>query len=220
MAVVGLPLTGVGDSTANVAVDTIGGEAFQRIKLFDGTQGSTVPIVAKATTPAAADGAMVVRPIGSTAFSQAVQVSGGSSDNVVGGVALLAGSSANVVGAVAQGPGSSASSWVVDGLTFSSAASSRTSANTTVDAAVIAANANRKAMMIQNMTTVDLALGLSTAALSTALANISMILASRQFITFGGQVGSLPNYTGPVRGLIIGSSVITGGVVVTQFLNT
>lgn len=84
MATVGLPLTGAGDATAQVAVDTINGEAFQRVKLFDATEGSTVPITAKATTPGAADGAMVVRPIGSTAFNQAV----------VGAVGLTSGSSA------------------------------------------------------------------------------------------------------------------------------
>lgn len=84
MATVGLPLTGAGDATAQVAVDVINGEAFQRVKLFDATEGSTVPITAKATTPGAADGGMVVRPIGSTAFNQAV----------VGSVGLTSGSSA------------------------------------------------------------------------------------------------------------------------------
>lgn len=163
--------------------------------------------------------------VGASAGSSAnmlgtVVLSSGTTGITLGAVALLAGSSANMAGAFAQGPGASESSWVVNGYTFSSAQTSRTTANTTVDAAVIAAVANRKAMVIQNLTTVDLALGFSTAALTTALANISYILASRQSLTFGGMAGMVPNYTGPVRGLIIGSSVVSGGVSVTQFLNT
>lgn len=361
-----LPLTGAGDATAAPAVDRINGADFQGVKLFDGTEGSSLGIVGKATTPGAADVGLVVRPIGSTAFAQwilgdvaltsvgstrlvgrvtidspstvvtvngqvglssgssaveltsagstrtvgvvtignpttGVTVTGavgitsgssavdltsagstrvvgtvnltsgsilgaGSSANTLGAVALVAGTSANIIGSVVnapattatligavavssgvvlgagstantlgsvailaggstvgsvqQGLGSSANVWILDGFAYSSANTSRSTANTTVDASIVAANSNRRGLVIQNLTTVDLALGFSTAAITTALANVSYILASRENISFGGLMGKLPLFTGPIRGLIVGSTTITGGVAVTQFTNT
>lgn len=78
-----LPLTGTGDATAAVATDEIAGESYQIVKLFDATEGSVLPIIAKETTPGSTDAGLIVRNIGSTAFSQAV----------VGAVGLTSGSS-------------------------------------------------------------------------------------------------------------------------------
>lgn len=72
MSQVAFPLTGAGDATAIAATDEIGGAHYQRLKIFDGTEGSTIPFVARETTPGSTDPGMVVRPIGSTAFAQAV----------------------------------------------------------------------------------------------------------------------------------------------------
>ena len=41
-ATVGIPLTGSGGTTADVAVDLIGGAVYQYMKLASGTVGSTV----------------------------------------------------------------------------------------------------------------------------------------------------------------------------------
>jgi hypothetical protein len=301
VATVGLPLTGAGDATALVAVDTINGEAFQRVKLFDGTLGSTVPITAKATTPDAADGAMVVRPIGSTAFNQAVvgsvgltsgssavgitsgssaveltsagstrlagrftlenpttlvDLGSGGSTKVIGtvnatgttkvdvtsGVVLGAGSSANVLGSVTlsavttaitvgsvailpgvstmgsvqQGAGSSGNFWFTQTIPFSSANLARTTVNTTVDISVIAANANRKGLVIANLSTVQIVgLGLSTGAVTTGLTNVNVFLSPNSQLTFG--CGGLPLFTGPIRGINISSTAIAGGVAVMEF---
>lgn len=123
MAVVGLPLTGAGDATANVATDLISTAHYQYVKNADGLAGSTVVGRTLATTPAAGDAGQVVRPIGSTAFSQSVVVgTGGSSANMIGtlvlssgttaitlgGVALLAGSSANMLGTMVISSGTTA----------------------------------------------------------------------------------------------------------------
>lgn len=67
-----LPLTGSGDATAQQAVDLIDSKAYQAIKLIDGTEGSTLPVAAKGTTPGATDAGLIVRPIGSTGFTQAI----------------------------------------------------------------------------------------------------------------------------------------------------
>jgi len=83
MATIGLPLTGAGDATAVVAVDLVGGEAYQRMKLHDGEDGSTLPLRVLGTTPGSTAGGMVTRPIASTAYNQAV----------VGAVGLTSGSS-------------------------------------------------------------------------------------------------------------------------------
>lgn len=362
MATVGLPLTGTGDVTAKVATDLIGDENYQRMKLHDGADGSTLAIRALGTTPVGTDGGMVVRPIASTAFNQAVvgaigltsgssvvgissgssaveltsagstrlagrftlenpttsldasatltsagstrlvgQVtvanpttsvslstqltvtvgnpttaidlsSGGStkvigtvnttgttkvdvssgvilaggssantlgavalvagttanalgsvalvagtSANTLGSVALVAGSSANTIGNVAQGPGSSANVWYTQPLAFSSGNVARTSVGTSVDVSVIAANANRKALVIANLSTVQIvALGMSTAAVTTGLANVSIYLPPNSQLTFGYS-GGLPLFLGPFRGINISSTALGGGVAVMEF---
>lgn len=61
---VNLPLTGAGDATAAPAVDLIGGLAWQGVKLFDGTEGSTLAMVAKTSAPNSSDPGLLVRTIG------------------------------------------------------------------------------------------------------------------------------------------------------------
>lgn len=340
MAQVGLPLTGAGDATASVATDQIGGAHYQRMKLHDGEDGSTLPIRALGTTPGSTDGGMVVRPIGSTAFNQAVVgavgitsgssqvgitsgssevaltsvgstrlvgrvtvenpttavdlasggstklvgqvdanltsvgstrlvgrvdvnnpttavtvssgvvLGAGSSANIIGsvvnasgstgailgamvlasgstafiaaavavssGVVLGAGSSANTLGNVAQGPGSSANAWFQQSVPYSSGSFTRTSVATSVDVSVIAANANRKGLIIGSLSTAQIcALGLSTAAVTTALANVSLFLQPNSQLIFGFP-GGLPLYTGAIRGINISSTAIGGGVSVNE----
>lgn len=409
MGYVGLPLTGSGDATAQVATDEINSEHYQRMKLFSGVQGSTVPIDAKETTPESTDAGMVVRPIGSTAFSQAVvgqvgissgssaveltsagssrlvgQVTvanpttavslssqitvsatgttkvdvssgvvlgagssanmlgqvlatgttkvdvssgvilgagstantlgavaqaggstsvapwyvistagGGGSTTVdanltsagsskvigtvgvssgvvlgpstaaigllssgtqnigtvglssdgstrvvgsvnltsggttgsIGSVALLAGSSANVVGQAAissanplyLGLGTSAAYQFVQSIPFSSGNVARSSVSSTVDTQLVAANANRKALIIANRSTAQtVGIGFSTAAVTTALANVDMFLAPSAALSFGLQ-GGLPLYLGPLRGINLTSTAVGGSVGVTEF---
>lgn len=341
-----LPLTGAGDATRQIAVDNIGGQDYQAIKLFDGAEGSTSPIVGKGTTPGAADVGLVVRPIASTAFLQgisgtvtvgnpttavtltnpatgstavdanltsvgstklvgqvtvanpttsvslssaitvtvgnpttaveanlsslgstklvgqvtvnnpttavslssqhtvtvgnpttAVTVSSGvilgagstanalgsvallagTTGNTLGSVALVAGTSANVVGAVAQGPGSSANFWFSQSIPFSSANITRTTVNSSVDVSVVAANASRKALIIANLSTVQIVgLGLSTGAVTTALANINVYIPPNSYITFGMGY-QLPLFTGPMRGINISSTAVAGGLGISEF---
>lgn len=92
MAQVGLPLTGSGDATAQVATDEIGGAHYQRMKLHDAADGSTVPARILETTPGSTDGGLVVRPIGSTEHYQAIV--GTVIAAVAGQVGLSSGSSA------------------------------------------------------------------------------------------------------------------------------
>lgn len=152
------------------------------------------------------------------------------STNQIGSVSLLAGSTNNNIGAVSVAnptttvglsSGSSATPQITDGYSYSSLNTSRTTVNTSAAAQVIGTNTARRGMAIQNLTTVDVALGFpSTAALTTALANVSYILGSRQNLIFGAPGGSMPNYTGPIQGITIGSTTVSGGVAVTQFTNT
>jgi len=350
-----LPLTGAGDATATPAVDLINGQAFQAIKLFDGTEGSTQPLITKATTPSTDDAGLVVRIVPSTANAGAVTIlnpttavtisnptsavdanlttigstrlvgrvdvnnpttavslssqhtvtvgnpttaveanlstvgstrlvgrvdvnnpttavslssqvtitvgnpttsvtvtsgvvlGAGSSANMLGqvfatgttkvdvssGVVLGAGSSANIIGAdvissnswssanvlgqVAQGPGSSANAWFTQGWGFSSGSVARTTVNTSVDAAVIAANAARKALVIGSLSTAQIcAIGLTTATVTTALANVHLYLQPNQQLVFGFP-GTLPLYLGPIRGINISSTAVGGGVAVLEF---
>lgn len=159
---------------------------------------------------------------GTTANSiGSVALVAGTTANTVGSVALVAGSSANTIGNVAQGPGSSNNFWSFDGFAFTSAITSRTSISTTVDTQIVAANANRKAMVIANLSTQQtVSIGLTTNVMTTALGNASVFLPPASQISFGGYGGNFPGYTGPVRGINITSTVVGGGVAVTQFLNT
>jgi hypothetical protein len=156
---------------------------------------------------------------GTTANSiGAVALVAGTTANTVGSVALVAGTSGNVIGTVAQGAGvSTASYWSFNSVAFSSGAAARTSVSTTVDTAVVAANAGRKALVIANASTSQVvALGLTTAAVTTALGGVSVYLQPTSQLHFG-LGGDLPLFTGPVRGINITSTALGGGVFVTEF---
>lgn len=100
---------------------------------------------------------------------------------------------------------------------FSSGNVSRTTVNTSVDVSLIAANANRRALVIASLSTAQVcALGLTTAAMTTALGNVSLYLEPNKQVIFG-MPGSLPLYQGPVRGINISSTAVAGGVSVLEF---
>jgi hypothetical protein len=147
-----------------------------------------------------------------------VALLGGSTGNSLGAVALLSGSSANVLGQVAQGAGSSANFWFMQSIPFSSANLARSSVATTVDVSIVAANANRKALIIQNLTTFEIGLGFSTGAVTTAFANVDWALQPR-----GNQNDRLimgfntPLFTGPIRGISLGTTAVVSGVKVLEF---
>lgn len=221
---VNLPLTGAGGTTARVATEQIGGEEYQYFKLT-GASASTAAASVLGTTPGAADNALVVRPIGSTAFSQAAVLTAGSSGNIIGSVTNAAGSSAVMMGGVAVssgnalylGSGTSGTFQFMQTIPFSTGNVARSSVSTTVDVQLIAANSNRKALVIASRSTaVTIGIGFSTAVLTTGLANVDLYLAPSSVLSFGLQ-GGLPLYLGPLRGLTISSTTVAASVAVTEF---
>lgn len=228
------PTTAVTVSSGVILAAGSSANVLGSVTLAAGTSANTVGSVALvAGTSANLVGGVVINS-GTTAITVgAVALLAGSSANLVGGVvinsgttaitlgaaALLAGGSS--IGSVQQGLGSSNNFWTADGFSYSSALTSRTSISTTVDIAIVAANANQKALVIANLSTSQVvALGLSTAAVTTALGNVSVYLQPASQLTFGGLQGGLPNYTGAIRGINITSTTVAGGVAVTRFINT
>lgn len=160
--------------------------------------------------------------------------------------ALSSAGSTREVGKVNQGtPGSSASPWwvretnpstggggagstavdlasggstkiigLVDGIPMTAA---RTSRNSSAEGILLDANAARRAAMIQNLATaVELLVSLSTAAPSSAGANVNFKVPANGFVVIGGQLGNIPLYTGQIRGKM-NSTAIVGLVQVTEF---
>ncbi len=161
----------------------------------------------------------VGNPTTAVTLTSGVVLGAGSTANIIGAevISTLSWSSANIIGAVAQGPGSSANFWYSQPVPFSSDRTARTTVNTSVDASVIAANAARKALVIANLSTSQIvALGLSTGAVTTALANANLFLPPNSQLTFGYS-GGMPLFTGPIRGINISSTAIGGGVAVMEF---
>jgi len=210
------------------------------VALASGTTG-IMGAVQLATGTTGLIGSLVI----SSASTGPVSLLAGSSANIIGSVALVAGSSANILGSVTLAAVSTAvvhgavtlaagSSAVVIGqvslllgtsdnynfmqsIPFSSGNAARTTVNTTINISIIAANASRKALIIASLSTLqDVALGLSTAAVTTALGNASLYLPSRGVVSFGLQ-GGLPLFLGPIRGINITSTTVGGGVAVTEF---
>lgn len=183
-------------------------------QISSGTQtiGTVIPASGTQTI-----GTVLLGSAGTTGSIGSVALLAGSTANSVGAVALLSGSSANMLGQVVQGPPSSANAWFVQSVPFSSGGVARTTVNTSADASLIAANANRKALVIASLSTAQVcALGLTTATMTTALANVSFYLQPSQQMTFG-LPGGMPLYQGPVRGINITSTAVAGGVSVTEF---
>lgn len=215
---VNIPLTGAGGTTATVATEQIGGAEYQLMKLIDGSAGSTLAADVMSSAPSSGDPGLVVRAIGSTNLSQAVVIgTGGSTANTVGNVALIAGSSANTIGSVALVAGTTANYQFVQSIAFSSGNISRSSVSTTIDTQLIAANANRKALIIANRSTSQtVGCGFSTAAVTTALANVDFFIGPSAAVSFGIH-GGFPLALGPIRGINLTSTTVAGSVGVTEF---
>ena len=187
---VGLPLTGSGETTATVATELISTQHYQYFKLVSGVAASTQHVSALATTPGSGDGGLVTRPIGSTAFNQAV----------VGSVGLTSEGSTRIIG-------------LVDGIPLTPAL---TTINSSVDVALLSSNSARRSAMIQNGSTgTALLVRLSTAAVSSGGAYNFQVPANG-FIVIGGQLGNIPLYTGPIRGKM-NSTAVAGPCFITEF---
>jgi hypothetical protein len=105
---------------------------------------------------------------------------------------------------------------LVDGIAFSSGNAIRTTVNSSVDVAFLAANAARRAVVITNGSTgTALLVSFTTAAVSSAAAYTFQIPALG-YATIGGQLGNVPLYTGPIRGKM-NSTLVAGPVYVTEF---
>lgn len=205
-------VTATGSLSVNVSSgstsNTVGSVA-----LLAGTTANVIGAVA-------ASSGVVLGP-GSTANSiGSVALVAGTSANTVGSVALVAGTSANTIGNVTatQAAGSSGTqAWFMQGVAFSSGNVAITTVNSSVDSSVIAANANRRALSIANLSTVQtVAIGLTTATITTGLANTHIFLAPNSQITFG-MPGGFPNYQGPIRAINITSTTVGGGLGVMSF---
>lgn len=156
--------------------------------------------------------------IGGVQYQRVKLVEGAVGSTVVGSSAVLG--TVNVSSGVQLGLGTSATYQFIQTIPFSTGTIARTSVSTTVDISIVAANANRKALIIANASTAQIvALGLSTGAVSTAKANANLYLApvgsAGSHLVFGS--GGLPLYTGPVRGINISSTTVAGGVNVTEW---
>lgn len=210
----------LGASTAAIGQITSGTQTIGSVQLTSaGTTGSIGSVALLAGSSANLVGAIIVGTAGSSAnMVGTVVLSSGTTGITVGSVALLAGSSANVVGSIAQGNGSSAAiDWIVNSRPFSSGNAARTTVNSSVDVSVIAANANRKALIIASLSTAQVvSIGLTTATMTTALANASLYLQPMTQVSFGIQ-GGLPLYQGPIRAINISSTAVGGGLAVTEF---
>lgn len=136
---------------------------------------------------------------------------------VSSGVILGAGSSANTIGSVGQAAGSTGvTPWYVEGWGFSSAMTVRTTINSSVDVALMAASTARRACLIQNQSTGTALLVSFTTAAVTSGGAYTFQIAANAFAALGGQVGNMPNYQGPIRGKM-NSTAVAGPVFVTEF---
>jgi len=141
-----------------------------------------------------------------------------SGQQTIGTVDLSSVGSTKTVGVVAQGPGSSAAFWFAQSIPFSSGNVARTSIATSVDIQIIAANANRKALVIGNRSTAQtVGIGYSTGVVTTALANVDLFLPPSQNLSMGGVHGVLPLYLGPLRAINLTSTAVAGSVSVIEF---
>jgi len=193
--------------------------------LATGSSGTIGAVQLAAGTSASVVGSVAL-VAGTTANSiGSVALVAGTSANVIGSVTIAAGSSATMMGGVALssanavylGLGTSATYNFMQSIPFSSGNTARTSVSTTVDIQVIAANANRKALVIANRSTAQtVGIGYSTAILTTALANVDLFLAPSSVLSFGLH-GGLPLYLGPMRGINLTSTTVAGSVATIEF---
>ena len=183
-----------------------------------GSSANTIGAVALVAGSSDAEIGGVNLTSGSTAFvAGAVVLAAGTTSTVAGAVALAAGSSAVTVGAVALVAGTTGNYQFVQSIAFSSGGVARTSVSTTVDTQLIGANANRKALVIANRsTTQTVGVGFSTAAVTTALANVDFYIGPASQAAFGIH-GGYPLYLGPLRGINLTSTTVAGSVGVIEF---
>lgn len=145
---------------------------------------------------------------------------------VSSGVVLGAGSTANMIGTVTlstinqnvdlSSAGSTRVVGLVDGITFSTGMTVFTTLNSSVDVSLLAASTARKGCIIQNGSTgTALLVNLSTQAVSSA-GSYNFQIPANGFIVMGGQVGNMPNFTGPMRCKTY-STAVSGTVFVTAF---
>lgn len=103
---------------------------------------------------------------------------------------------------------------LVDGLRFTVGAG--TSANSSADVSLLAANANRRGAIIQNASTgTALLVNLSTIAVSSG-ARYTFQIPANGYAVIGGQTGNFPLYTGAIRGKM-NSTAVAGPVYITEF---
>lgn len=156
------------------------------------------------------------RLVGTVSVSSGVILGAGSSANMLGTVVLSSGTTAMTIGNVAQGPGSSANYWVVEGVPFSSGNIAQTTINSSADVALLAANANRKAAVISNLSTgTELLVSFTTAVVSSA-GPATFKVPANGYVTIGGQLGNVPLYRGPIRGKM-NSTLVAGPLTITEF---
>lgn len=125
-----------------------------------------------------------------------VSLAAGSSNVTIGAVAVLngAGGSTTVDANLSSG-GSTKIIGLVDGVPLQR---TRTTANASVDTTALAANANRRAALIQNgSTAVALLVNLSTVVVTSASYDFQIPVSG--FIVIGGQLGNVPLYTGGIH---------------------
>lgn len=193
MATVGLPLTGAGDATAQVAVDLIGGAVYQRVKLMDGLEGSTIAMIAKVTTPGATDAGMVVRNIPSSGLVQLV----------AGAVDLTSAGSSKVVGTV-----NVASGVVLGGST--AAIGQLTSGSQTIGTVNLSSEGSTKVTGTVNLTSGSV-LGPSTAA-TGQVSSGTQTIGTVQLASAGttGSIGSVALLGGSSNNIIGAVALIAG----------
>lgn len=131
---------------------------------------------------------------------------------------LSSAGSTREVGTVVPGSGSSSvAPWVAEGYRFSSAQTSASTIATSAESQLVAANANRRGLIISNMSTaVELLIGFTTATVSTARANCHFLIAANGRFSIGSQVGDAGLYLGPVRGRL-NSTTLAGIAAIVQY---
>ena len=169
------------------------------------TSAGSTRLVGQVTVANPTTAVNVVQGAGSTSVAPwyVISTAGGGAGSTSVDASLTSAGSTKLVG-------------LVDGVSFSSAGAAFTTVNSSVDAALLAADATRRGCIIQNASTgTALLVRLSTQAVSSASAYQFQVPANG-FVAMGGQVGNLPNFTGPMR-CKMNSTAVAGPVHVTAF---
>ncbi len=196
---------GAGSTTVDAQASSVGST-----KLF----GQVT--VANPTTAVTVSSGVILSAGSSANTIGSVALVAGTSANVIGSAALVAGSSAATIGAIAQGAGNSTATgpWFVAQIPFSSANTSRTSIATSIDIQIVAASSRRALIIANRSTSQGVACGFSTAAVTTALANVDFFIPASNQIVFGF---GFPLYGGPIRAITYTSTTVVATVSVVQF---